>query len=401
MSSLVLRVLVAGLFGLVSSGACGSTSASSSPSPSPSSKPSSEASPTSKSSAPSTREPPAEAAESELATMTLPPRPDWADKYAGSNPDERFLDIDALMKRHGLDRARAVELQNHFRDLTRAEPQGDRDAQYAEALDRAKRGIFEDGRDLERLAKARFIVVFDLDETLLDQRFDDEALGRACHDLAVPKGEGKVRHVKFTPGGDEAIRRVRQLGGEVVLFSANLDDRCYAIAQRWRIDDTPILEHPAVAAFLTNSHLILQPKQSGPPVSEPSKDLRIIDPELTRAIIIDDNPRRLFQFRNVRLFKKFQADPYCTASAASTGSTADASELRAAHDAALSVVLDEIEDSVRYMDAHPGASFAQAYLPYTILGHLTVQWLRAGDQRTEAEAIEHLRAHPELADERF
>src|SRR5690606_24351236 len=65
----------------------------------------------------------AEAAE--LAAMTLPSRPDWMDKYAGQAPDERFFDIAALMEAHGLDRARAVELQNHFRDLTRAQPQGD------------------------------------------------------------------------------------------------------------------------------------------------------------------------------------------------------------------------------------------------------------------------------------
>ena len=307
--------------------------------------------------------------------MTLPPRPDWADKYAGSNPDERFLDIAALMQAHGLPRGQAVEVQNHFRDLTRAQPQGDRDAQYAEAL-----------------ARARFIVVFDLDETLLDQRFDDPALARGCHEIEVPSEGGPPRPVKLTPGWAEAIGRVHELGGAVVLFSANLDDRCYAIARRWVLDGVPILEHPAIAGFLTNSHLVLQPKQAGSPVVEPSKDLRIVDPELRRAIIVDDNPTRLFQFANVRLVKKFQADPYCAATAA---------ELRAAHEASLRVVVDEVEDAVRYMDAHPGTSFAQAYLPYTVLGQVTVRWLRAGAARSEAEAIAHLRAHPELADDHF
>ncbi len=324
--------------------------------------------------------------------MTLPPRPDWADKYAGSSPDERFFDIAALMKTHGLTRGTAVELQNHFRDLTRADPQGDREAQYAEALRRAKEGVFEDGRDPERLKAARFIVVFDLDETLLDQRIEDDALARSCHDLALPRDDGSTKYVKFTPGWADAIHRVQALGGEVVLFSANLDDRCYGIARQWMLDGVSVLEHPAIAGFLTNSHLVQQPKQAGPPVVEPSKDLRIVDPDLTRAIIVDDNPRRLFQFRNVRTFKKFQADPYCAGTS---------SELVAAHDQALATVVDEVEESLGYMKAHPGTTFADAYLPYTVLGQLTIRWLRAGSKRTEAEAIAMLRAHPELADQDF
>jgi hypothetical protein len=346
--------------------------------------------------APSRSEPPPRAEPSrdvsELAAMTLPPRPEWMDKYAGSAPDERFFDIAALMTTHDLDRARAVELQNHFRDLTRADPEGDRQAQYAEALRRAKAGEFEDGRDPQRLAKAPFIVVFDLDETLYDQSIKDPAVAKACHDLATSEGSAEPRYIALTPGWAEAIHRIDALGGEVVLFSANVDDRCYANARAWMLDGVPIHQHPAVAAFLTNSHLVLQPKQAGPPVGEPSKDLRIVDPDLSRAIIVDDNPLRLFQFRNARVYKKFEADAYCT--------TTDAAAKKA-HEGALKVVVDEIEDSLRYMKAHPGVSFAQAYLPYTTLGQLAVRWLRTGTGRSEAKAIASLRAHPELADERF
>lgn len=334
--------------------------------------------------------------DSELAAMTLPARPDWADKYAGSAPDERFFDIAALMKAHDLDRARAVELQNHFRDLTRAAPEGDRQAQYAEALRRAKAGEFEDGRDPQRLAAAPFIVVFDLDETLYDQSIDG-ATAPSCHDIAWTEqrpGEpkGKDHFIKLTPGWDEAIRRIDALGGEVVLFSANVDDLTWTNASGWKLDGVPIHQHPAVAAFMTNSHLVLQPKQAGSPVVEPSKDLRIVDPELSRAIIVDDNPLRLFQFRNTRVFKKFEANAYCT--------TKDPAAKKA-YEQGLKVVVDEIEDSVRYMKAHPGVGFAQAYLPYTTLGQLAVRWLRTGSGHSEAKAIAYLRAHPELADERF
>jgi hypothetical protein len=329
----------------------------------------------------------------ELAAMTLPPRPAWTDRYAGSSPDERFFDIAALMKAHDLDRARAVELQNHFRDLTRTDPKGNRQAQYAEALRRAKAGEFEDGRDPQRLANAPFIVVFDLDETLYDQSIKDPAVARACHDLEVAEGSAEPRFIKLTPGWAEAIRRIDALGGEVVLFSANVDDRCYANARAWLLDGVPIHQHPVVAAFLTNSHLVLQPKQDGPPVVEPSKDLRIVDPELTRTIIVDDNPLRLFQFRNARVYKKFEADAYCT--------TKDPAA-KQAHERGLAVVVDEIEESLRYMKAHPGVAFAQAYLPYTTLGQHAVRWLQGTPRSWPLKkAIAHLRAHPELADAQF
>jgi hypothetical protein len=334
-------------------------------------------------------EPPAD--DGELARMTLPARPEWMDKYAGSSPDERFFDIAALVQTHGLDRARAVELQNHFRDLTRKDPHGDRRAQYAEAVRRAKAGEFEDGRDPRRLAEAPFIVVFDVDETLLDQYFADAAVAKACHDVEVPVEGKEPRLIHLTPGWADAIHRIDALGGEVVLFSANTDDLTWANADAWMLDGVPIHRHPAVAAFMTNSHLVLQPKQAGQPVVEPSKDLRIVDPELSRAIIVDDNPLRLFQFRNTRVFKKFDADAYCT--------TKDAAAKRA-YERALAVVVDEIEESVRYMKAHPGIGFAQAYLPHTTLGRLAVGWLRSTGL-TEKKAISHLRAHPELADGKF
>lgn len=336
----------------------------------------------------------AEAAE--LAAMTLPSRPDWMDKYAGQAPDERFFDIAALMEAHGLDRARAVELQNHFRDLTRAQPQGDRNAQYAEALRRAKAGTFEDRRELERLAEAPFIVVFDLDDTLYDQSIDP-AVAMACHDITYaeqhPDGtKGKERFIKLNPGWADAIRRIHALGGAVVLFTANVDELSQTNVAMWRLDDAPILQHPALAGFLTNSHLVLQPKQAGSPVVEPSKDLRIVDPELRRAIIVDDNPLRLFQFRNTRIYKKFDAEAYCT--------TKDPAAKKA-HEQGLKVVVDELEDSLRWMKAHPGTTFVDAYLPYSALGRDAVRWLQRGAGRSEKQAIEHLRRHPELVDAKY
>ena len=324
--------------------------------------------------------------------MTLAPRPDWADKYADPKLDERFFDIDTLMKTYDLSRALAVELQNHYRDLMRAEPARDAAQAYEEALKRVKAGTFEDDRKVDRLAKARFIVVFDLDETLYDQYIKDTKAAAKCIDFEAEYPGGKRRAIGLSPSWETAIRKIDQLGGAVVLFSANVDATCLTNARYWLLDGTPINEHPLIAGFLTNSHLVLQPKQSGDPVPEPSKDLRIVDPDLTRSIIVDDNPKRLFQFGNVRVVKKYKAEKYCR----ETDERA-----RVAYARQLDRVVQEIEESLAYMDTHPDISFADAYRPYTVLGEVAVRWLRDRGARTEAEAIAEVRARPTLVDEDF
>jgi hypothetical protein len=334
-----------------------------------------------------------------LDDVSIPPRPDWTDKYAAENKgDPRFFDMSALQRQHGLDRARAVELQNHYRDLTRAEPEGDRAKQFAEALDRAKRGLFEDRRDLDKLRTARFIVVFDLDETLYDQFYAPD-VAKDCSDLDVDYGGGQRRKIKLAPGAALALDRVAALGGAVVVFSAAPDEPVLANLRAWSFGGRPLVEHPAIAGVLTNSHLVLQSKHEGSgsedpkrgrPVVEPSKDLRIVDEALTKAILVDDNPLRAFQFRNLRIVKKFDADLYCT--------TKDA-KVKKAFERVLPEVVAEIEDSVRWMKAS-SSDFATAYLPYSQLGALAVGFLRKAGM-SERAAIEHVRRHPDLVDRDF
>jgi len=336
---------------------------------------------------------------SELDEITIPARPDWADKYAGeAKGDPRFFDITALHSRYGLDRARAVELQNHYRDLTRAQPDGDRSAQFAEALARAKQGTFEDRRDLDRLRTARFIVVFDLDDTLYDQ-FYAPAVAEKCADLDVDYGGGVKRKIKLAPGAAVALDRVAALGGAVVVFSAAPDEPVMANLRAWSFGGRPLLEHPAIAGVLSNSHLVLQGKHEGTgasdprrgrPVVEPSKDLRIFDEALARAILVDDNPLRVFQHRNLRLVKKFDADLYCT--------TKDA-KVKKAFERALPEVVEEIEESVRWMKANT-SDFATAYLPYSQLGRVAVGFLRDAGM-SERAAIEYVRKHPDVVDGDF
>jgi hypothetical protein len=302
------------------------------------------------------------------------------------------------MERFQLVRAQAVELQNHYRHLT-ASPGADPVSAFNTALARVLRGEYESRLDLERLGKGRFIVVFDLDETLWDQYYSAE-LGAACHDLTVLDGEPpSERYVKLVPGWQQAFERIQALGGAVVLFSANLDGPTYKNLAQWKLGGVALTESPAIAGILTNGHLILQDKlealtdQEKGPIREPSKDLRIFDfdKDLKRVIIVDDNPTRLFQMRNARIIKKFSADTYCKASDPL---------LHRAFDDSLPEVVREIEESAQYMNQHNG-DFADAYLPYTSLGQVTLRFLIESGGLERAQAIEYVRLHPEAVDSKY
>lgn len=332
--------------------------------------------------------PAAWAADPTLTQVTLPPLPEWTDKYATQNKgDMRFFRIEKLMKGAGLDRLGAVEVQNRFRDLTRTTPATARSAAFRRALKDVRGGWRESGLTTEELAAAPFIVAFDLDDTLYDQY---GALA-ACHDLEFTDAAGKTRRIRLTPGWDDAIRKVHQLGGLVVLFSANRDEVVYENLGHWKLDGVSIHESPLVGGVLTNSHLVVQEKSAGAPVTTPSKDLRILDEKLERVIIVDDNPLRLFQMRNARVFKKYRADDHCR--------TTD--EMRKkAYEQAMAQVAREIEGSVAWMK-QANVSFVTAYLPYTVLGQHAVDALRTANGWTEAQAVEHVRRHPDVVDESY
>ncbi len=336
----------------------------------------------------------AEADHADATALSLPRLPSWGMKYAGTpSADIPRLNIDAVMAAHGLRRDQAVELQNHFFDRRRAAPTTDAQLQFEEALSLARADKFEDRRDLQRLRERDFIVVFDLDDTLYDQY----RASAECHDLVVnPPGADKPRYIKLAPGWDAAIKKIHELGGAVALFSANLDDNVLENTAAWTLDGAPLRDHPMIAGVLSNSHLIQEsaaPPVAGgkrrAPVTEPSKDLRIFDPALARVIIVDDNPTRLFQFRNTRVTKKFHADRYCAG---------DAGE-KAAHERVLPTVVRELEESIVYARANK-VDFATAYLPYSALGQLTVRALvDAG--AAPADAIARVRQQPELVEDDF
>jgi len=320
-----------------------------------------------------------------LAAITIPARPDWMDKYAGSTPGEvRFFHVTRLMETYDLSRAAAVELQNHYRDATRADPDGDRQTQFDAALARVRKGEYESPRRLGRLKAAPFIVVLDLDETLYDQYYEAD-----CADVTYDAGE-KTKRIKLTPGWEAAIDRLVTLGGAVVIFSANLDDTNYRNFDHIQKEGVPLHAHESLSGFLTNSHLVLQHKDEGEPILRPSKDLRILDETLKRVILVDDNPLRVVQRRNLRVFKKFDADTYCRT---------DDVAVKKAYDEALRVVVDEVEEAAAYAEAE-GVDFVIAYAPYTQMGRIAMgQLVGQGMPETDARAM--LRRRPELIDDDF
>lgn len=332
----------------------------------------------------------------ELDDLSVPPLPIWVDRYWELNVgDMRFFNIGKLMASYGLERHEAVELQNHYRDQSRAAPDGDRVAQFNEALARVRRGDYESGIDPADLAQAEFIVVFDLDETMYDQYH----ASADCADVTYDLPDGKKKYIELTPGWDDAIRKIHGLGGRVVLFSANQDAVNYANFAHWKLDGVPLNDSPLVAAVMTNSYLIRQERTEGAgaksplkgqPVIEASKDLRIFDPSLERVIIVDDNPTRLFQLRNTRVFKKFHANEYC----------GDDAALKKAFEGAMPEVIAEIEDSVQYMRDHK-RPFAIAYRPFTALGRHAVDALIGANGWTRAQAIDHVRTHPDIVERKY
>ncbi|KFE66819.1 hypothetical protein DB31_9033 [Hyalangium minutum] len=334
----------------------------------------------------------------------IPPLPAWTDRFAKPNEvPPPFFAITRLMERYSLTRAQAVELQNHYRDLTRANASLDPEQAFATALKRVQENQFERPLDVEQLRQAKFIVVFDLDETLWSQ-YDPARTPVTCADFVMQGAQAAgTPNVKLIPGWQQAFERIRALGGAIVIFSANLDDPTLARLEQWKFHGTPLLQSPEIAGVLTNSHLILQDKAEEPknnPVREPSKDLRIFndDPKAKgvseKVIIVDDNPVRLFndQLTHARVIKKFEAKHYC----ASPGDP----RVRKAFDDSLAEVVRELEESAQYMN-QKGVGFSRAFLPYSWLGQLTVRFLMESGGLDRAQAIDSVRSNPETVDQKF
>jgi hypothetical protein len=324
--------------------------------------------------------------------FTLASLPDWTNKYRGPNSGNMsYFKISALVKTLNLSRLQAIELQNHFRDLT-ADGVISQKA-FEQALERVRKFQFESRLDPKKLTSAPFIVVFDMDETLLQQYYSVWQKGPKYYDYKIKFRDG-TRGVSMAPGWDKIIKTIKKLNGLVVIYSANTDDVVWEIVNTVTIDGEKLSQY--VDGVMTNSYLVLQGKYEwvprskiGSPVVIPSKDLRFLDETLEKAIIVDDNPAPIIQNYNLRLPKKYQADQYYTNETA-----------KKAYDKQLSEVAAEIVESVGYAEKN-NIPFTQAYLPYTQLGQVALDWLVKNGIFTRTTAIEYIRSNPDIVDKNF
>jgi hypothetical protein len=359
----------------------------------------------------------------ELASLldraTLPELPEWTDRWFETHTSEqRHFAIDVLMRELGVSRAAAVEVQNHHRDAMRVEPSLDPRVAFTRAVARVRGGEFEDRRALDRLATARVIVVFDLDETLYDQSLDaaaSESTG-ACSILRIPVSHEaptlESRRIALAPDWEAVFDRVHAMGGVVVLFTANLDDLTWSNLAAWSWREGTVLDHPALAGVLTNSHLVRRSRHEAPTTEtddaatgrrrpvwmEPSKDLRIVDETLSRVVLVDDNPHRVAQFDRLRVLPKLDGDAVCQGEATPSrkptrAKSGGAEKTQRLDQPSLLGVVTEIEGSLKWAEAN-GVSFAAAYLPHTLMGRVVVDELQATRGWSRARAIEWVRRNP-------
>lgn len=319
-------------------------------------------------------------------SMWLSPLPPWTNKYGDSDAYRTYYDWNKLMKTHGLSRPQAAELQNELRTRTQRDGRLPTEAEVTEAATLARTQNRVPFRS-DALAKADFIVVFDLDETLYDQY----TATSNCRSYSFTTQAGKAKHIHLAPFADDIIRGINKLGGAVVIFSAGMTPSTMENLKHWPFEGVTIADSPKVAGLLFNDHLAQFGADEKPsPVVIASKDLRIFDESLSKVIIVDDNPTKLFQPRQHRLTKKFFAKQYCTGDAS----------VKKAFDEQLPQVAQEIEESVKYQRAHK-VSFTTAYLPYTMIGQVSLTWLRKANHWTDVQARDYLRQHPEAADPAF
>ena len=105
--------------------------------------------------------------------------------------------------------------------------------------------------------------------------------------------------------------------------------------------------------------------------------MRFFDESLEKVIIVDDNPLRLFQFRNVRVYKEALCRPLLHRTRCNE---------KSAIEAGMKTVTDEIVWAVKQMETTAGLGFAQAYLPFTVLGQITVSWLMSSGDGMQKKA---------------
>jgi len=339
----------------------------------------------------------------QLDDVALKGIPEWAGqrRFAG----ERFpLDIRLLAKKENLSLRDALEVQNHYLDMVDDAANGKSpEEKFQSALARVKSGknIYESVWNGEKIARADFIVVFDLDDTLLSQyytcgtkgeKYYDVKLQDTCLNPAYELGSRKCGNcVKFAPGWKECIEAIKKQGGAVIFFTAKRDPRAHRVLDHWMWDSqTPVSE--VIDGFLTKNHLTLVPKDGKTSGQlRAMKDLQLIDPTLRRIVLVDDSPGHTYQPLNIRPVQRFLPDSYLD--------DATPPQLVRMYENTLKEVAEEIAESAGYARSNR-VSFAEAFKPYALVGRYALfDLMDTGLSKTEAALL--LRRFPDVIENKF
>lgn len=312
--------------------------------------------------------------------------PDWSDAFNDLHkPEVLYMRIDKIMKDFEMTRMEAITVQRQYREGIENNPLADRQLLFDTAVRNVRDGKL--GRtNKDKILNAKFIVVFDLDETLYDQGLKSD---NKCNNISY-NFMGKEKKILTVKNIKSIVTKINQLGGEVAIFSANQTKLTEQNVKEWKNEEgLSVFSMPEIVAVLTTKELVQQPKETGYVVTTTSKDLRFFDEKLEKVIIVDDNPNRIFQQRNVRAVKKLDGDEYCS----SPGT-------RRLYDNIIPDVISEIEDSVVYMILN-NISFVSAFLPYSLTGRMTVDLIMSTENLTREAAVEKVRQNPNLVDLHF
>lgn len=279
-------------------------------------------------------------------------------------------DIELLMKDYKLTRLQAVEVQAQYRrqfGLTHKE------SDFENIIKRVRENKFMSRANVQKLKEARFIVLLDVDGTILDQ--DAPAWIKGYHDFQVLREGDKEVNVSLSPGYDAFIKDVHAKNGAVVLYSRNSDFLIQGLSQLILVNGKPLLS--IVDGIFSSSHMVAgrsfkrargvqRLKDAGKLVR---KDLRIFN-ELSgenKTIIVDDDPDFIEQSQAIRVVTAYKTHVHGFDKYIDKHDERDAINLKKSKRNEWLTISSEIEETLNYMENHD-TDFEIAYFPYTYRG---------------------------------
>jgi len=252
-------------------------------------------------------------------------------EYSDSGFGGYYLRIEETMKELKVSRLKAHEIQNQLRDLleersgsfSRISQTPFLEECLEEAVTRVISQKLNEGFFREtKFEKGDFLIVFDLDETLLTHWYDQgKRTGSFQHEIrdTVPvtvdrktgdslntsKMHFSPDRVQLRPGIEELARIVSRSKGfrGFLVFTAKEDRSAWDVYGKWKHIHPFFFSH--VVGFYTRNYLRFDGN-----LSKPSKDLRIFDESLSHVFLIDDNESRVLQKDWNYRIPKFNADAY-------------------------------------------------------------------------------------------